>query len=105
MVSVFVIFCLFFSKPVEKSEKPAVSQRSPGPVKTSAVNSPASSGEPDKKPVVKKEHVVSEGEKRASSRVSSTLLNSGAVASKKDGSKSPSTHAKSPLRAKEEKAE
>jgi hypothetical protein len=71
------------------------------------VNSPASSIEPERKPLVKKEPAQSEGEKRSTAKVSSTLMPESATVKSEPGSKSPSGHGKSPLRihVKEEKSD
>lgn len=97
-------FGLDYSKPVEKSEKTSVApRRSPAPVKSSSVNSPAPSGEPDRKPVVKKENASSDGEKRGASRAAGTLTPD---AGKNEViSRSPIRHGKSPLPPKDEKME
>jgi hypothetical protein len=56
---------------------------------------------------VKKEPAQSEGEKRSTAKVSSTLMPESATVKSEPGSKSPSGHGKSPLRihVKEEKSE
>ena len=101
-------FWLVSSKPLEKSEKTAVTRRSPAPVKSGSVNSPASSAEPERKPVAKKEPTTpSEGEKQSAAKSSATLMPEAVTVKTEPGTKSPSGHGKSPLRVhiKEEKTE